>query len=216
MLKHPFTAIVSGATTTGKTSLIGNILRYKEEIIEKTPQKIFLFYSVHQPIYDSWLQNGLITRMFEGLPPNEELKELISRYKNEGSMCIFDDAIHDIKDNIAIFFTTYAHHYSSSMIFVTQNLFLNNSYYRTMSQNAQYVFIMKGPRSANQVNYFGNQVLFQKGHLVRSFEKATRNNYSYLLIDFKVTTPDHLRIRSNIFPNDGPMVVYLQNKTNYV
>ena len=42
-----------------------------------------------------------------------------------------------------------------------------------------------------------------------SFENATKVPYGYLVIDLKQETPEQLRLRTSIFPDDGVQYVYL-------
>ena len=41
------------------------------------------------------------------------------------------------------------------------------------------------------------------------FADATSKNYGYLHCDFTQGTPDKLRFRTNIFPNEQPMIAYV-------
>ena len=51
-LKHPFTAILSGPTSSGKTFLLTNILQNVDRLCEPTPQRIVWLYKRWQPLYD--------------------------------------------------------------------------------------------------------------------------------------------------------------------
>ena len=42
--------------------------------------------------------------------------------------------------------------------------------------------------------------------LVEAFDDATQVPYGYLLIDLRQETPENMRIRSNIFPNEQEAV----------
>ena len=49
--KTPFTSILSGMTSSGKTTWIQNLLKIKDQIFTEPPAKIILFYKVIQDLY---------------------------------------------------------------------------------------------------------------------------------------------------------------------
>ena len=51
----------------------------------------------------------------------------------------------------------------------------------------------------------------QSSLLTEAYKSATSEPYGYLLIDLKTTTPDHLRLRSNIFPGELQSVYVPKN-----
>ena len=208
----PFTCIISGASSSGKTWLCNNILKNKNSMFSVPPARTFLFYEEDQDLYHSMLETGAIDEMHQGMPSLETLREMLVPYKKSGgSCCIFDDSMHNVHNEISKLFTTHSHHLNSSMFFITQNLFVQNKEYRTMSLNATYVIIMAGARSRRQVDYFAKQVaLYKTAYIVDAFLDMTQQPYSYLLFDFKASTPHHLMVRSHILPHEAPMRVYLE------
>ena len=50
------------------------------------------------------------------------------------------------------------------------------------------------------------------GYFVESFEKATSIKYGYLLIDFSPHTDKKYQLRTRIFPDEAPTIVYLRSK----
>lgn len=212
-LKTPFTCIVAGSTGAGKTSLVFNILRYKQSLFSTPPQKVFLFYHIKQELYDNMLQTGAVSEMHEGLPSMDELIEMIEPFKNSGagSCCIFDDSLQNVNESMEKIFTQISHHYNCSVIFLSQNIFYQSARYRTMNLNTQYLFVMKYPRALGQVMLLARQISpYQTKHVISAFQDATRSPYKYLLFDFKSSTPDHIRLRSDILPYEWPMAVYME------
>ena len=137
---------------------------------------------------------------------------MIAPYKNAGGcVCVFDDSLDNISDQISKMFTVISHHMNVSIILVSQNVFYQNKEYRTMSLNTHYMFMMKSPRDNSQVVNIAKQISpYKVKHVIESFRFATRKPYSYLLIDTHASTPDHLRLRSNILKHEWPMIVYLE------
>lgn len=215
-LKTPFTCIVAGSTGTGKTSLVYNILRYRKSLFSTPPEKVFLFYNVRQELYDSMLQSGAVDEIYEGLPAMQELIDMIAPHKaGGGTCCIFDDSLQDVNENLEKIFTQISHHHNCSVFFMSQNIFYQSTRYRTMNLNTQYLFVMKYPRAMGQVMLLARQISpYQTKHIIAAFQDATRSAYKYLLFDFKASTPDHIRIRSDILPYEWPMAVYMESQVS--
>ena len=73
--------------------------------------------------------------------------------------------------------------------------------------NAHYLVIFKNPRDASQITHLAKQMY--PGHvqfLQEVFRDATSEAYGYLFIDLKQETPEHLRLRTKIMPNETQYV----------
>lgn len=217
MFKSPFTAILSGSSNGGKTVLTRNILYYKHLLFDKVPKKTFLFYKKQQEIYNEMLKMGLVDELIEiedEMIGENEFERIVSPYKNlGGSLCIFDDLMEQINSTNSKIFTKIAHHENCSILFLTQSLFVDNKHYRVMSRNATYIIVMKNPRDVSQIKNLSSQMGVDKNLLVEAYKEATKRAYSYLLMDFHPTTPDHIRLRSDILPGTSPMRVYLHKNS---
>lgn len=78
-----------------------------------------------------------------------------------------------------------------------------------MSLNSNYMVLFRNPRDATQISVLGSQMFPGRQKFLRSaFEDATSRPYGYLLLDLKAATPDALRVRTNVFPGEQPVVVY--------
>jgi hypothetical protein len=66
----------------------------------------------------------------------------------------------ECKDNpkIAKIFTKASHHMNLSVIFLSQNLFLQGRQTRTISLNSQFIAIFKNPRDRAQFSYLSIQI----------------------------------------------------------
>ena len=210
--KTPFNCMIAGSSGSGKTTLLYKILRYQDEIFETPPEKIYLFYSEPQEIYNNMEYEGVVDKLIMGTPTSEKLKQLVSPYKKKGgTVCIFDDALKDITDDMEYIFTTLTHHLNMSVFFLTQSLFFQNKSYRTMTLNAHYLFVMKSPRDSSQISHLAKQVSpYKTKFVIDSYQNATRRPYTYLLIDLHQRTPDYLRYLSNIVPSEWPMEIYVR------
>jgi len=216
-LQCPFTCIVSGASNTGKTTFIFNLLQCKDVLFTQIPSRTILFYKKHQDVYDSMIKAGLVDELVfikDDMISESDFERKVSKFKNKGgSLCIFDDLLEAIDETNSKIFTKISHHEKCNVIFLTQNLFVDNKHYRTMSKNVTYMVLMKNPRNMSQIKSLSSQMCSEKSLLVKAYKEATRTAYSYLFIDFHPRTPEHIRLRSHILPNQGPMKVYLETNS---
>ena len=74
--------------------------------------------------------------------------------------------------------------------------------------NAQYMVFFKNPCDTSQLTHLAKQMYPGKVKF-ESFENATKVTYGYLVIDLKQETPEQLRLRTSIFPDDDVQYVYI-------
>ena len=85
-----------------------------------------------------------------------------------------------------------------------QNLFPKGKESRTISINAQYMVLFKIPRDNTQVvNLAKHMYPGRVEYMHDTFKDATSVPHGYLFVDLKQSTPEHLRLRSNILPDYG-------------
>jgi hypothetical protein len=212
--KTPFNLIVSGVSGSGKTTWVKNLLKIKEQIFDKEPAEVLLFYRAMQDIYLEMENEGLITKMINVstmFPSLDDFYETAHEVKDVGgSLLIFDDVMTDINPDFENLFCNLSHHENASIIFLTQNLFYKNKSFRTMSLNAHYMVLMKNDRDKQQISILAKQFNPNNSNfIVQSYEEATKSPYDYLLLDFRPDTAQNLRVRSKIFPHQFPTTVFL-------
>ena len=84
-----------------------------------------------------------------------------------------------------------------------QNLFPKNKFARTMSLNAHYMILFKNPRDATQFASLARQMYPKTLQFaVEAIKDATREPYSYLLVDLRPEQDEDLRLQTNIFPGE--------------
>jgi len=214
-LKAPFNCIISGASKSGKTTLVQKLLSIREEMFTTNPDHVIVFYKYMQDVYQEMLANQLVDELLDVGSADfnfDTIVEKVRPYKDgNGSLIIFDDSMTDMAGNFEQVFTNVSHHQNCSVIFITQNLFFNNKAYRTMSLNAHYFFLMKNERDKQQISILAKQ--FCPGnttYVIQAFNEATKTPYSYLMLDFTQESPACLKLRSHIFPDEFPYTVYLE------
>ncbi|KAK7116651.1 hypothetical protein V1264_002290 [Littorina saxatilis] len=140
----------------------------------------------------------------EGLPDVEQWTGTKRR------LVIIDDLMSETNDKVTQLFTKESHHRNLSVMYIVQNLFGKNKEQRTISLNSHYLVVFKNPRDASQITHLAKQMYPGKLKYVQeAFKDATSMPHGYLLFDLRQESPDHLRLRTKLFPPKHP-VVYLQ------
>ena len=203
--RHPCTILVSGPTGSGKTKFVERVLVQHKFSVEHN--RIFWVYSEWQPAYDN-LQRVRPDIVFKkGLGDENEFYNSLSNLNN--NLVILDDQMSAVGNSktLSRLFTEGSHHRNLSIIYIVQNLFDKGRSHRTVSLNAQYFVLFKNPRDKSQIDVIARQMYPGKGKFLRdAFVDATKNPFSYLLIDMHPRTPESERVLSNIFAGETPTV----------
>ena len=118
----------------------------------------------------------------------------------------------EVDKDVMRLFTKGSHHRNISVIHIVQNLFGKNKDHRTISLNAHYLVVFKNPRDNSQIMHLAKQICPGESNYVKeAFALATREPHGYLLVDLKQTTPDALRLRGHIFPEEEREVYVRKN-----
>ena len=198
--KHPFTALIAGPTGSGKTCFVQKLINHLPEMTDPVPEEVIWCYGEWQTGY----QHMRGVRFIEGLPEVEQWQG------DKRRLVILDDLMAETDDRVTKLFTKGSHHRNLSVMFIVQNLFGKNKEQRTISLNSHYIVLFKNPRDASQITHLGKQMYPGKlKYIQESFKDATSVPHGYLLLDLRQETPDHLRLRSRIFPSEQ-QVVYIQ------
>ena len=193
--KHPFTMLVVGPTSCGKTNWIQYLLNNIDVTIKPTPKNIIFFYKRWQPMYTQLSETISNIRFVEGL--NIDETDSI-----ENSLCIYDDLMAQTSKNESIceLFTEGSHHKNVSVICLLQNLYNKGKENRTMNLNSQYLILFKNPRDLQQISVLARQMYPGKSQrFMDKFVEATTKPYGYLLVDLKQNTKDKDRLKPNVF-----------------
>lgn len=205
-LRCPFTCLVVGATMTGKTRFVCDLLD-KPEIFDTEFSDITVCHSEWQPAYDRLKEKGV--RFNQGLMDPDELDPHFPH------LVILDDLMDTQDRRIEQFFTRTCHHRNTSCIYIVQNMFSQGRGHRTCSLNTQYLVLFKSPRDVSQIRVLEQQMFPGKKHyLVDSYHDACEKPFHYLFVDLKPDTPSHLRIRGRIL-NFENQDVYLPKQFQF-
>ena len=193
MMNHPFTCIISGPTSSGKTEFCARLVRNASRVIDPPPERIAWHYGIYQKAYTKLPES---VDLKPGLPNIED-------FDGTNTLVVIDDLMHEMDQSVSLLFTRGSHHKNVSVIFIMQNIFHASKYGRTINLNAHYLVLFKSPRDAMQISYLGRQMYPGKPKfLAEAFADATSRPYGYLFLDLKPNTDEDLRVRTNVLPDE--------------
>ena len=194
---------VTGATGSGKTRICKQLLENASKFIDPLPVECFYHYGIYQNLFDQFNCTYPVN-FVEGLPEIDSLPK-----DGQHRIIIIDDLMDEAAASAQIcnLFTKISHHLNYSVILLTQNLFNKGKYFRTISLQAQYLFLLKSVRDVSVVINLGKQMGNSK-FLLACYEDATAIPFGFLFLDLKSSSDDKYRVRANIFSE--PSIVYIK------
>ncbi len=199
---------IFGCTGSGKTYFVYRFLSNIKSMYEENdrPERIVFCYSVFQKLYEKLKQEIKDLEFFQGLPTSDDL----DRFETNHTLLILDDLGEQIVNdmNACLLFTQGCHHRGFSVMRISQNIFEQGKFARTIAINSSYVVLLKSPRDVKQVKVLASQVFDkEKNRLIEAYESATEQVYGYLILDLLPFTDQNLRMRSQVFPGED-MIIY--------
>ena len=205
IFKHPFTCILAGPTGAGKTILLQNILKFKNEIIDPPPDRIVYCYKAWQSIFDEIKSTSDIPiRFVQGLYDISEFD------KSHNNLLILDDLINECENSNEIkqLFTVDSHHSNIGVFLISQNIFPKGKCARDISLNSNYLIIFNSPRDMNQIMVLGRQMFPRNTQFFMEAynDAAASKGHGYLFIDLKQKTQQFNRIQTGIIPGEKRII----------
>lgn len=212
--RYPSSALVSGASMSGKSTLVCSILRRADDFFAHSIDMVLVFYQQWQGAY-MHLERTLGNRVqfHKSLPTSEDLRGRIEILRREhgrhlGIAVVIDDYQTSLSREHEEILSVLVNHSNIFVFLLLHRLYSStNSTLRALTSNAQYIIFCKNIRNKGEFSYFARQ--FQPGRgkwLVKVFEEATSLPFSHLLVDLTQTCPERIRLRANILDRD--VVVY--------
>ena len=200
-LHHPYTCLVAGPTSCGKTQFVKRLIEEGEHVVNGSAEKIIWLYGEYQPAYMELSSKFPHILFMEGIPKN--LNEYIDpKFRN---LIVIDDLMSETGGDkkVTNLFTKGSHHRNLSVILLLQNLFYNGKESRTISLNAHYIVLFKNPRDNTIVTSLAKQMYPGKvKFLQEAFRDAMKLPYHYLFLDLKPYTNEKFRVRTCIMPSE--------------
>jgi len=195
--KSPFTCMVCGPTSSGKTVLTRAIIKDFQILMQVNDPiyKVMWCYGIWQPFYNVPIAYNVEVNYVSGLPSEEEIDS------NMPHLIVLDDLMNELGGNpkLADLFTKGSHHKNISVLFITQNMFHKGSQMRNVALNCHYYIIMKNPRDKAQIEHFSRQAFPGKSkYFLEAYDDATKEPHGYLKVDLTQSTPDQYRVQTRI------------------
>nr|CAD2180125.1 unnamed protein product [Meloidogyne enterolobii] len=187
--KIPFGMIISGPSSSGKSTLLLKFISEASDLIDPKPKSILYCFGEMSNIVPILQKSGV--SVYSGVPP----EDLIRKYQKP-LLLILDDLLMSIDEKyLSELFTKKSHHQNFAIVFVTQNLFERKI--KVARQNAQYIIIMRSPNSVLSVRNIGVQLFPQKlDYFLDAYRQATNKPFGYLVIDMHASSDPGLRLRT--------------------
>jgi len=199
-LTHPSRFIIYGPSGSGKSTFVENMLQHMKELFGFYFDKIIYCSGQSFPSFQEI--HGIPIEMIASI--NQSQINQINPDLN--NIIILDDNMHEVSNDLLIsdLFTKLSHHKNITVILLVQNLFPKSKYMRDISLNSTYLVLMSNPREKQQIKTLSTQIDGSDSLFIfKAYLSATKNKpFSYLFLDFEQNTPDEVRVRTSIFPNE--------------
>ena len=179
------TCMISGPTSSGKSTLLYQILKQAPNMFTSKPKQIIYCYGIYQSLYDQIKRTIPHIVFFEGIPTSSDL-ETWATLEPGHKILVLDDLLQRAAKSIDVvdLFCQYSHHLNFSTFFLVQNLFANSKQFRTISLNTHYFLLLAQTRDSLQIQAFGKQIFgSQVNYFMDAYKKATAPRFGYLLVD---------------------------------
>jgi len=126
--------------------------------------------------------------------------------KSKPLLLILDDLMIEAKSGFMdLLLTRGSHHWGVSIVFVTQNMFEKSL--KTARNNAHYLILLRNPAGQLQIRNLGVQLFpRQLNFFMDAYKSATEQNFGYLVVDMHPSSPDAVRLRTDIFSTNPPVL----------
>ena len=202
--------MIEDATGSVKTCFVHKILDNNDGMWygDVPPVKIIYCYGQWQ-LYFNQIEKDVTYIIFHNGLPNTEH---IDTWKSEHTLIILGDLINEVSKNAIIqkLFTIGCHHLNISCIFITQNLYNQGKFARTISLNATYLILFENIRDSSQVMRLGSHLYPGNQHaFIHAHTNIMKTSYGYMVIDLNPQSNTKHRIRTRIFPGEYPIIYLL-------
>lgn len=198
---HPFTAILSAPSCSGKSTLAYNIIKHSDSLVSVPFDVVLVLFRTWQPLYDQMRRELPIpVHFFEHAFPGP-LKDLVAGF--QAPVILIDDGLcpanrRDVED----LFTRESHHLGTSVILLTQSLFdAKQPTLRLCHRNTKILIVFGCPRDQGSLRTLVFQMHPDKRKanlLLSTMEDILKEPYRYIMMDFQPTCPAIQRYKTDI------------------
>ncbi len=207
----PIRVAIAGASGTGKSGFIINLLENREKLFSDSfMEGIFWCYRYWQPIYKKFKSKEikffdsnllLVDDDGEGF---KGLENLLTEKVKPGSCLIFDDCDDFIFNNklVANLMKGGSHHKNISILFTSQNMLCKGKWQTMVIQNLTHLVLLQDKRIKGLLMQLGQQIsTYKLKDFLEIYQLAMKGRpYSYLIISFQ--SDANFPYYSGIFPGE--------------
>lgn len=204
-LKENFKIFISGPSRCGKTFFVSELLENIESFATEPPETVVYVYKIWQSKFD---EMKAVVDVF--VEDNENVIQQIKEVSlGQKIFVIFDDLINSRSlSDMAALFTVDGRHMNMSMAFLSQRMFVNNEYFRQISQNCDYFCVFKNPRNSSEIRVLAQQLTPGSLDLIDIYKEATKSPFSYLFINLTQECNIKVKYLSHLFNDNHSVQVY--------
>ena len=206
-LKENFKLFLSGPSRCGKTFFVADFLQNLHKITKDPPSFTIYVYKTWQCKFDE--MKHLVNVFID----EENVVEKIKEYATGKSiLVVFDDMINSKSlSTLATLFTVDGRHMNMSLMFLTQRMFVNNEYFRQISQNCDYFVVFKNPRNSSEIRMLAQQITPGSLHLINIYIEATKDPFSFLFINLTQECEPEVKYLSQLFSKDHSVKAFVES-----
>jgi nucleoside-triphosphatase THEP1 len=202
------TMLIVGSSGKGKSTLCRKIIKDRNAIFNVNSQPVLWCYESIESI-PAELHHAKDVILHHGIPDMDEIKKHMDRKL----LIVLDDLQTQMKNSVFLekLCTVVCHHYDCQLIILLHTVYYGPTI-RNLRLQASYIILFKNNNDKMSVRCLGNQLMPEDSKtFLAIYNEATKEPYSYLLIDLYKACPDELRFRSNVLPREVTYV-YVPNK----
>lgn len=200
-----FKLFLSGSSGCGKTTFLINLLENISTFTHQKIEVVIYVYNTYQTVFSE--MNNLVNVFIKD--SDELMSELENFTTGAPTFIIFDDLLNSKRlPEIAQYFVVDGRHKNLSLAYTTQKMFINNDYFRQISNNCTHFIVFKNVRNLQEIKTLASQLTPGKKELIEIYQDACRQPYSYLVINLTQANPDEVKYLSNLFDYDHFVTCY--------
>jgi hypothetical protein len=185
--------VLVGKSNVGKTFFMKKMIDFRSTLFEGGSRvRVIFVYKFLQPWFDEYRK---YVEFYEKDIPEDINAEI-------PSLLFIDDLAENEFEKINSWFLRNCRHIKATIIVNYQSLFVNNSWWRSITQNLDFLVLFYTIRSSYQVSLFARQVFGSKEkakNILDLYQNCINEPFGYLLFDLRPGIT--YRLRSQIIPD---------------